>query len=64
METGLSKLAINKKTGIWGIQRDQTVDETEDLIRVDAKKEPMDKQSGPVGYGYREKPRGWRHLSK
>ncbi len=58
METGLSKLAINKKTGIWGIQRDQTVDETEDLIRVDAKKEPMDKQLDQLAMAIEKNPAG------
>ena len=34
-----AKLAINKKTGIWGIQKDGSVDETDDLARVDMKME-------------------------
>jgi hypothetical protein len=40
METGTSKLAISKKTGQWGIP----IDETQDLARVDAKKDSTDKQ--------------------
>ena len=40
METGASKLAISKKIGQWGIP----VDETQDLGRVDLKKEALEKQ--------------------
>ena len=43
-EKGTSKLAINKTTGVWGIQQDQTVDEKNDLARVDLKKTPLDTQ--------------------
>jgi len=43
-ETGTSKLAINKTIGIWGIQRDGSVDEKNDLARVDLKKEAVDPQ--------------------
>jgi hypothetical protein len=39
-ENGPSKLAFSKKLGQWGIP----VDETQDLARVDMKKEPLDKQ--------------------
>jgi len=39
METGTSKLAISKKTGQWGIP----IDETQDLARVDVKKDSVDK---------------------
>ena len=58
METGTSKLAINKKTGIWGIQRDGSVDETEDLARVDVKKEPMDKQVDQFTMAIEKNPAG------
>jgi len=43
-EKGTSKLAINKTTGIWGIQKDATVDEKNDLARVDVKKAAVDPQ--------------------
>jgi hypothetical protein len=43
-ENGTSKLAINKTTGIWGIQKDGTVDEKNDLARVDLKKDSVDTQ--------------------
>jgi hypothetical protein len=39
-ETGMSKLAISKRTGQWGVP----VDETQDLARVDAKKSSIEKQ--------------------
>ena len=39
METGTSKLAISKKTGQWGIP----IDETQDLARVDVKKDSVEK---------------------
>lgn len=38
-ETGASKLAISKKTGQWGIP----IDETQDLARVDVKKDALEK---------------------
>lgn len=38
-ETGASKLAFSTKIGQWGVP----VDESKDLARVDAKKEPMEK---------------------
>jgi len=40
-DKGATKLAINKKTGVWGIQKDGTVDEADDLTRVDMKKESL-----------------------
>jgi hypothetical protein len=43
-EKGTSKLAINKTTGVWGIQQDGSVDEKNDLARVDLKKAPVDTQ--------------------
>ena len=39
-ESGASKLAISKSLGAWGVP----VDEKNDLVRVDAKKEATDKQ--------------------
>ena len=39
-EKGVSKLAISKTTGQWGIP----VDEKNDLARVDLKKTPLDPQ--------------------
>lgn len=38
-ESGASKLAFSTKIGQWGVP----VDESKDLARVDAKKEPMEK---------------------
>ena len=40
METGPSKLAISKKIGYWGIP----VDEKNDLVRVEMKKDTVEKQ--------------------
>lgn len=39
-ESGVSRLAISKKLGAWGVP----VDEKNDLSRVDLKKEPLEKQ--------------------
>jgi hypothetical protein len=39
MESGASKLAVSKKLGQWGIP----VDESQDLARIDMKKETLDK---------------------
>jgi Protein of unknown function (DUF2911) len=39
-ETGVSKLAFSKKIGAWGIP----VNEKDDLVRVDMKKEALDKK--------------------
>ena len=38
-ESGTSKLAVSKNIGGWGVP----VDEKNDLVRVDLKKEPLDK---------------------
>jgi hypothetical protein len=38
-ESGTSKLAISKNLGAWGVP----VDEKNDLVRVDMKKEPLEK---------------------
>jgi len=38
-ENGTSKLIINKQVGQWGLQ----YDETQDLARVDLKKDVLDK---------------------
>jgi Protein of unknown function (DUF2911) len=54
METGTSKLAISKKTGQWGIP----IDETQDLARVDVKKDSMDKKLDQFTMAIEKNPSG------
>ncbi len=42
-ESGTSKLVINKKTGQWGIPYNEASEKDNELARVDAKKESVDK---------------------
>ncbi len=59
-ESGTSKLIINKKTGQWGIPYNEASEKTNELARVDLKKDTLDKQvdqytmaieKGPAGGG-------------
>jgi len=43
METGTSKLIINKKTGQWGIPYNEANEATNELARIDLKKDTLDK---------------------
>jgi hypothetical protein len=43
METGTSKLVVNKKTGQWGIPYDEKAEATNELARIDLKKDTLDK---------------------
>jgi hypothetical protein len=54
METGVSKLAISKKIGQWGIP----IDETQDLARVDVKKDSMDKDADQFTMAIEKNPSG------
>jgi len=48
------KLAISKKIGFWGIP----VDEKQDLARVDAKKEPLEKPNDQLAIALEPNPAG------
>jgi hypothetical protein len=43
VENGASKLIVNKKTGQWGIPYNEKNESTNELARVDLKKETLDK---------------------
>ena len=43
MEDGPSKLIINKRTGQWGVPYNEKNEATNELARVDIKKEPLEK---------------------
>jgi hypothetical protein len=53
-ESGVSKLAISKNLGAWGVP----VDEKNDLARVDMKKEPLDKPNEQFTMAVAKNPSG------
>ena len=53
-ESGTSKLAISKNLGAWGVP----VDQSNDLARVDMKKEPAEKQMDEFNMAVAKNPSG------
>jgi len=53
-ESGVSKLAISKNLGAWGVP----VDEKNDLARVEMKKEPLDKPNDQFTMAVAKNPAG------
>lgn len=53
-ESGPSKLVFSKKLGGWGVP----VDTTQDLVRVDLKKEPLEPQVDQLGIAVQPNPAG------
>src|SRR4051812_3293988 len=53
-ESGTSKIAVSKNVGGWGVP----VDEKNDLVRIDLKKEPLDKPTDQFAMSLDKNPDG------
>jgi len=58
VENGASKLIVNKKTGQWGIPYNEKNESTNELARIDLKKDTLDKTVGQFTMAIEKSPSG------